>query len=92
MINGIQKLPLLAVLPDGAQKNFLYNLIINYVVNIFLILFHFYISKNGWSVLSIIRCNKYEKKKLCVNFSMSAGPFKQTGLGGGHQAAVSRCK
>jgi hypothetical protein len=26
---------------------------------------------------------------MCVNFSMSAGPFKQTGLGGGHQAAVS---
>ncbi len=22
---------------------------------------------------------------------MSAGPFKQTGLGGGHQAAVSHC-
>jgi hypothetical protein len=43
-------------------------------------------------VLSIIRCNKNEKKKLCVNFSMSAGPFKQTGLGGGHQAAFSYCQ
>ncbi len=31
------------------------------------------------------------RKKLCVNFSMSAGPFKQTGLGGGHQTVVSHC-
>jgi hypothetical protein len=27
-----------------------------------------------------------------MNFLMSAGPFKQTGLGGGHQAAVSHLK
>ncbi len=27
-------------------------------------------------------------KNLCVNFSMLAAPFKPTGVGGGHQAAV----
>jgi hypothetical protein len=47
MEKGIQKLPLLAILPEGPQKKSLLNLIINYVVKIILILFYFYISKNG---------------------------------------------
>ncbi len=48
--------------------------------------FYFIFTSAGMAGVFI---NKNEKKKLCVNFSMSAGPFKQTGLGGGHQAAVS---
>ncbi len=36
--------------------------------------------------------NKMQQKGeiyLCAHFSMLAGPFKQTGVGGGHQDAIS---
>jgi hypothetical protein len=36
--------------------------------------------------------NKMQQKRetyLCVHFPMLAGPFKQTRVGGGHQAVVS---
>jgi len=54
---GIQKLPLLAILPGEAQKKFLKNLIINYVVKF---LFYFYISKKGKNAIKmrkIFVCN-----------------------------------
>ncbi len=51
-----------------------------------------FLHKREWlECLSKIRCNKNEKKYLCVHFSMLAGPFKQTRVGGGHQGTVSHC-
>jgi hypothetical protein len=60
---GIQKLPLLAILPEGPQNKFLYNLIINYAVKIL------FLHRQEWlECLSKIRCNNNEKNiNACIS-------------------------
>jgi hypothetical protein len=52
----------------------------NYICcGIFLLLSYLYINKHE---LKFIKKGMYKKwEKICVNFSMLAGPFKHTGLG-----------